>query len=769
MGFPRQGAIQYEKRKIDDVLLYPHLTDAHFTQYEVIPSIGAYRYNGAIFAHEKFQAIKDEGLHMAIIVFEADFPTSERSEPGTLDQRWEDEQPKIADLLLYHPGALVWRTRKGYRVCWLTDRRLTSDNEATLWREDYLASISYFARRYDIHFDPACGDWTRLQRVPWGTRDDDDGPVRRELYGSLSGMFDSGKVPTPEDIKSSRKLFGKVRRESKLAGGQKSSACDASVGVAISVPGVWERILKSRGILGRSLSGGKYVAKCPNEAKHTAGKGGDDSTVLFPPRAGEIYGYPTCSHSHCRTIDWMVALGIGRDEWELAKKEVMTDPLRELGDAYVDDLPKVVGDEAIYNSLVAKDNNPSQYAGTSANVTLLLTGLSEWKGKLAYDPYRGVRYWTSVPERYKRYHTGIHAAVIDSDVAELQNWLLKGDDLVGRPKLNCAIEVVRAGMNNACDMNVIDSLMAKLVALRGTWDRKPRLDRWLMTYFGVHDSPLNRAIGARWLIASVARAIAPGCVADMMIVLEGAQECGKGYCLSILFGDEHVVLTGGGKLGSREFNQKITDAWCVHDDELKSLLSTGLEPTKSWITERSFKYRKAWDRDDRTYLVRYVVVGSTNPNQYRYLQDEENRRFWPLRVGQLDANGLKGVRDQLMAEAVYRYEAGEEYCIRKHDPLWQELAAAHEERKEESPWLDYLRKAIGSSSLIPPFTIGDAMTAIGVPVERQAEGRAMAQASKALRSLGMVNPKVRTRGQRVRMWQWPNDVLVVKDPQNDGN
>jgi len=65
------------------------------------------------------------------------------------------------------------------------------------------------------------------------------------------------------------------------------------------------------------------------------------------------------------------------------------------------------------------------------------------------------------------------------------------------------------------------------------------------------DTPLVRAMGQRWLVAAVARALRPGCVADMMPILMGKQGIGKGYALKILFGDEYVTILGGYRLGTR--------------------------------------------------------------------------------------------------------------------------------------------------------------------------------------------------------------------------
>src|SRR5262249_10911859 len=66
------------------------------------------------------------------------------------------------------------------------------------------------------------------------------------------------------------------------------------------------------------------------------------------------------------------------------------------------------------------------------------------------------------------------------------------------------------------------------------WDGKARLDRWLVIYLHVDDTPYARAVGPRFLISGVARIYKPGCQVDHVLLLEGPQGKQKSAALRTL-------------------------------------------------------------------------------------------------------------------------------------------------------------------------------------------------------------------------------------------
>jgi len=67
-----------------------------------------------------------------------------------------------------------------------------------------------------------------------------------------------------------------------------------------------------------------------------------------------------------------------------------------------------------------------------------------------------------------------------------------------------------------------------------------------------------------------------------------------------------------------------------------------------------------------------------------------NRRFWPVRTGQIDLEGLARDKDQLWAEAYERWMGGQE-SLALDPSLYPEAELQQELRRLEDPWEDKVR------------------------------------------------------------------------------
>lgn len=213
-------------------------------------------------------------------------------------------------------------------------------------------------------------------------------------------------------------------------------------------------------------------------------------------------------------------------------------------------------------------------------------------------------------------------------------------------------------------------------------DGRPRLDCWLTKHFGAKDSTYVRAAGRCYLISAVARIFEPGCKVDTVLVLQSPQGCKKSSAFKVLFdpwfGEEIADF------GSRDAAVQCRGVWCVELPELKGMRAGDVETVKAFISRRVDRYVQKYEKHPAEHPRSCVFGGTTNEGAF--LQDETgNRRFWPVPVNKLEIEGLIEEKDQLWAEAVAAYHAGESWWFT--DPaLVAEQAEAAEAVREIDAW-----------------------------------------------------------------------------------
>jgi predicted P-loop ATPase len=226
-----------------------------------------------------------------------------------------------------------------------------------------------------------------------------------------------------------------------------------------------------------------------------------------------------------------------------------------------------------------------------------------------------------------------------------------------------------------------DPVLELLDAAQRDWDKKPRLDNWVVTYLGCEDTKLNRAIGRKTLIAAVHRARDPGCKYDIITVLEGAEGVNKSTAIRVLAGDEILGVS------DKEAQEQLDGIWMHESADLAGMTRADVEQVKAFASRQVDRARPAYGRVREDRKRRSIEFGTTNNNKY-LMSQTGNRRIWPLEVGQIDIEALRRDRLQLLGEAA-TYEADGESVL-LDQKLWPVALKEQEKRRVTDPWEDIL-------------------------------------------------------------------------------
>jgi hypothetical protein len=189
------------------------------------------------------------------------------------------------------------------------------------------------------------------------------------------------------------------------------------------------------------------------------------------------------------------------------------------------------------------------------------------------------------------------------------------------------------------------------------WDRKPRLDTWLIDYIGAPDTPLVREAGLKFMVAAVKRRLEPGCLVDWMLITNGPQAIGKSSLPRILFGPDEVVPMTHSDDG-KDFKALFHRGWCVSFEELEAMNKRDVEGLKAIITSPTDVFRPPYGRIEKTYKRRCVLYGSTNNAHFLSHDPSGYRRYVIVPAEQVMFKKLEDDREQLWAEAMYLHGLG---------------------------------------------------------------------------------------------------------------
>ncbi len=314
----------------------------------------------------------------------------------------------------------------------------------------------------------------------------------------------------------------------------------------------------------------------------------------------------------------------------------------------------------------------------------LLRSHEDWVGLFAFNEFTHDDYLTRpIPNSSDK--RKCPRACEDSDFLETAHWM----------EIATGINVTRNNVAEAISLVARDKVMnPPREYLNGlVWDGVTRLPTWLTDIMGAHDTPFNNAVGTKWCIAGVARIMQPGCFVKNILILECGQDFGKSSALKTMAYNEDWFLDRPSNIATTEAEIQTQGKWIVEFAEFDSLSKHGAAAQKAYLSTAVDNYRDKYGKKSYPHPRQWVGAATINPDNNGYLRDSENVRYWIVqcRVApgwnkerEIDTDQLLAIRDQLWAEAVHRYKAGEKWWLDDIELKRAQHAVADERVQEDS-------------------------------------------------------------------------------------
>lgn len=353
--------------------------------------------------------------------------------------------------------------------------------------------------------------------------------------------------------------------------------------------------------------------------------------------------------------------------------------------------------------------------GSQKNAIVILQNHPDWQGVFVLNEFSDEIMVMRCPPWQDESEFTVRP-VSNSDITECMAMLEDDGLALSREKIISAIEVVAKKFKTHPVRDYFEKL---------EWDYVPRLDTWLQKYLhATEQDPLYLAdVGAKWMIAAVRRIFFPGTKHDFMLVLEGPQNIGKSLALRTLatFGDdvEESYFTDALRFENVSHPSSVSimqGKIIIEFAELAGMSKKETDDIKNWITIPVDEIQKKYQNTVTKYPRQFVLAGTTNDDAW--LRDPTgNRRFMPVKcMKKVDIYGLREVRKQLWAEAVYRHKMDEPNHI-DYGSAAEALAFAEQSKRlQEDAWTESVLNLCAGAQII---TINEIMVGMMLDVSRR--------------------------------------------------
>ncbi len=266
----------------------------------------------------------------------------------------------------------------------------------------------------------------------------------------------------------------------------------------------------------------------------------------------------------------------------------------------------------------------------------------------------------------------------DADSVELAEWFMREHRMTidDGPAYRALLTLAR--------QKSFDPVEDYLVALTPTGNASI-LDTWLIDWCGAPDTSYVRKVSRLWAISCVARALQPGAQVDTVLVLQGLTGRRKTSLFRALAGKFYAAV-----IDDKDLVQKIHGPWIIEFPELGPFKHTDVNKIKGFVDQKFDRFRTPYARVPEDKPRGCVIVATTNESGWQ--EDATSaRRFWPVDIRDVDIEKVLAGRDELWAQAVVAFRAGEPWWVEAEDP---DFVEAQETQYAHDPWQDLIGQAL---------------------------------------------------------------------------
>lgn len=492
--------------------------------------------------------------------------------------------------------------------------------------------------------------------------------------------------------------------------------------------------LQAEGWVRHIESDGRVHIRCPFESEHSGdpAEASETATTYFPAGVGGFQqGHFRCLHAHCE--------GRSDDEY--------LDSLGYIASKFTDE----TDNDLIYGAPEAllprfKRDGKGVIEATLTNIEAALRSAKTAGWRIAYDTFKDEVMMATSKGSIDKVQW---RPMTDGDYTRLRLKLEAiGFKPVGR-------ELMRDAVTYIAEEITIDTAQVWLGSLR--WDGVPRVEKFMHNYFGTEDTDYAKEIGRYLWSALAGRIIEPGCKADMMPILYGAQGIRKSSGIAAMAPrvDCFCELSFS-EITHDNIARKMRGMLVAEFAEMDGLHGREIESTKKFVTRTHEQWVPKFKEFTTTFARRLVFIGSTNGDEL--LEDVTgNRRWLPIEVGKrgdVEVDAIRRDAEQLWAEGAIlfslngvHYDGAERLAVAEHDAfkvsdVWDDIISA---------WLKLQFDNLESGQP-EGFTLDSVLHgALGIPSRDMTKAHQM-RGSKSMRKLGYSKHRRFIHGRQAVLW-----------------